>query len=171
MKIIDDLYQYDLRMLLWCSRTQHAALHCRLAKSISRTGDGYLQLCLPLLILVLDQQQGDEFFSYAALAFALQMPLYWILKNCLQRQRPPEAIPTFESIIIAHDKFSFPSGHSAAAFLLANLTFIFYGSIAWPLFVWATLVAMSRVALGVHYPTDIIAGALLGSATAFVICY
>ena len=171
MKFIDDLYQYDLQMLLWCNRTQHASLHSRLAKSISKTGDGYIQLGLPLVLLLLDQQHGSDYFTQTVLAFTLQMPLYWLLKNCLQRQRPPAVIPTFESLIIAADKFSFPSGHSSAAFLLANITFIFYGAVAWPLYVWATLVALSRVALGVHFPTDILAGALLGTATAVFICY
>ena len=171
MKIVDSLYQYDLQMLLWCNRSRQKTLHCTLAKSISKTGDGFLQVLLPFTLLLVGPANSLDYFYHTALAFAVQMPLYWFLKNSLQRRRPPEVIPTFESIITAADKFSFPSGHSSAAFLLANITFIFYGAVAWPLYVWATLVALSRVALGVHFPTDILAGALLGTATAFLICF
>jgi undecaprenyl-diphosphatase len=96
------------------------------------------------------------------LAFAIERPLYWILKNVFKRNRPPDIIPCFQSIVKASDKFSFPSGHTAAAFLLATLCYVFFGAIALPLFIWAAMVGLSRIWLGVHFPTDILAGSCLG---------
>ena len=137
-----------------------------LAKNVSKTGDGYLQILLPSLMFLIDEEQGNQFFFVSFIAFCIQLPIYWLLKNGLKRRRPPEVIPAFKSSITASDKFSFPSGHSAAAFLLANLTALFYGIVAWPLYIWASFVALSRVVLGVHFPTDILAGIALGSVVA-----
>ncbi len=169
MKLLNNLYRYDLRLLLWCSTNRHKKLATQLAKLISKTGDGYLQILIPLSVYFFEPKYGSDFLSYTALAFAIQLPIYWLLKNTLKRKRPPEIIPYFESSIIASDRFSFPSGHSAAAFLLANLTALFYGTIAWPLYLWASLVALSRVVLGVHFPTDILAGIFLSTAIVFMI--
>lgn len=169
MRLLDSLYQYDQRLLLWCTDNRHKQRLSRLAKACSKTGDGYLQIVLPTGLLLLDSQQGEAFFHTALIAFSLQLPLYWLLKNTLKRRRPPQIIPSFTSIIAASDQFSFPSGHSSAAFLLANLTALFYGAIAWPLYLWAICVSLSRVVLGVHFPTDILAGIGLGTLTAFYI--
>lgn len=166
MKLLDSLYDYDSRMLLWCTHSRHYKLLTALAKTISKTGDGYLQVLLPAALFFLDEHQGQQFFFVVLLAFSIQLPIYWVLKNSLKRRRPPEVIPCFKSPITASDKFSFPSGHSAAAFLLANLTALFYGIVAWPLYIWATVVALSRVVLGVHFPTDILAGITLGTIVA-----
>ena len=169
MKLIDGLYQYDLRMLLWCTHSRHRQKTAKLARAASITGDGYVQLLLPTALLFADQQHGEEFFITVAIAFAIQMPVYWLLKNSLKRRRPPQVIPSFQSIITAADQFSFPSGHSSAAFLLAHIALFFYGIVALPLYLWACCVALSRVVLGVHFPTDIVAGIALGSATAFYV--
>lgn len=169
MRILDSLYQYDLRLLLWCTGNRHKQQLAKFAKSCSKTGDGYLQILLPTALLLLDKQQGSQFFITTLMAFAIQLPLYWLLKRSLKRRRPPQIIPSFKSIITASDQFSFPSGHSSAAFLLANLTALFYGAIAWPLYIWAIFVSLSRVVLGVHFPTDILAGIGLGTLTAFYI--
>jgi undecaprenyl-diphosphatase len=64
------------------------------------------------------------------------------------------------------DRFSLPSGHTAAAWVIAILVALHYPILAIPVFIWATLVGISRVYLGVHYPTDILAGFILGTLSA-----
>ena len=128
-----------------------------------------MQIALPSLIWLLDRNNGPILFATTALAFTIERPLYWLLKNTLQRRRPPEAIPTFTSVIAASDRFSFPSGHTAAAFVLAGNTCLHYGATGAPLFVWASAVGLSRVILGVHFPTDIIAGMVLGTSIAWIV--
>ena len=167
MKLLDSLYNVESRVLIWCTHTRHHQQMAQCARNVSRTGDGYLQVLLPTLLLLVDEEQGSQFFLINLMAFAIHLPLYWVLKNCLKRRRPSDVIPAFESTITASDKFSFPSGHSAAAFLLANLTALFYGVVAWPLYIWASVVALSRVILGVHFPSDILAGIALGTLIAF----
>lgn len=68
--------------------------------------------------------------------------------------------------------YSFPSGHTADAFSIAMVVSLLYPkrSVVIPMFLWAMLVAYSRMDLGVHYPTDVIAGAFVGIGSA-LICY
>lgn len=166
MKLINSLYRYDLRMLLWCVRYRVRPIFMRFIRMISRSGDGYTQAIIPLSLFLLDTQIAWEFTHLVLIAFIIERPLYLILKNGLKRKRPPEIIPDFTSIIRASDQFSFPSGHTMAAFLLAGLCVFQFGSMAWPIYIWASLVGFSRVVLGVHFPSDILAGAFIGSILA-----
>lgn len=162
MRLIQSINQFDVRIFLACVSTRHQQQLSGIAFGVSRTGDGYTQLLLPALVYSLGIPLGLNYLIAVLLSFAIWLPLYWILKNSCRRRRPPAAIPAFNATIIASDEFSFPSGHTAAAFLLATLTVLFFGVIGAPLFVWALAVAASRVILGVHFPTDTLAGAALG---------
>lgn len=168
-RFLEGVQRFDLRMLLWFIHARHRNLWIIFARTVSKSGDGWMQIVLPSLIWLVDRQHGAILFVTTAIAFAIERPLYWLLKNTLQRRRPPEAIPSFTSVIAASDRFSFPSGHTAAAFLLAGNTCLHYGAASAPLFVWASAVGLSRVVLGVHFPTDIIAGMVLGTGIAWLV--
>ncbi|WP_372809581.1 phosphatase PAP2 family protein [Litorivivens sp.] len=168
MQILTTLTQYDTRMFLWCVNSRHQAMLAKTARMISRTGDGYLQIAMPVALALVAAEPGRNLLLATLLAFLVELPIYWVLKNSFQRRRPPDAIPTFSSVITASDKFSFPSGHTAAATLLATLVYLYFGMAALPLMVWAALVGASRVILGVHFPTDILAGATLGASIALI---
>ena len=163
------VYPYDLRMLLWFMHTRHRRLWIAAARALSRSGDGLMQIILPSVLLLLDRQHGATLFVATALAFSIERPLYWVLKNSCQRKRPPEAIPSFHSVITASDRFSFPSGHTCGAFLLAAMVSEYHAALMLPMYVWASAVGVSRVVLGVHFPTDILAGALIGGAIAWLV--
>ena len=157
-----NIFQLDLRMLLWFAKIEQKPRWCLAGKCISKTGDGYLQAALPLLIWLANVNAAAQFVISCLIAFSIERPVYFVLKNSLKRRRPPQAIPYFNSTIIASDEFSFPSGHTSAAFLLAYISWQFFAVLGLILFAWAILVGCSRVLLGVHFPSDIIAGASLG---------
>lgn len=136
--------------------------------AVSRLGDGMfwygLMLALPF------------WYGSAGIVVALQMAgvglaglvLYRMLKERLVRERPCNLHPHIRAGARALDRYSFPSGHTlhAVAFtLVATSTF---PELGWLLVPFAVLVAMSRVVLGLHYPSDVAAGALLGALLAQV---
>lgn len=169
MTVIQSLYQVDLRLLLWCRKSRYYPQLMVIVRAISRSGDGYLHLLLPLLYLTLAEQTSEYFLSSVILLFAIERLLYLLLKNLLKRRRPPDIVPDFSAVITASDQFSFPSGHTMAAFLLANLMLTEIGLVALPLLLWAVAVGCSRVLLGVHFPSDILAGATIGSSLILLI--
>lgn len=163
------IYQYDLQMLLWFMHRRHRQIWIAAARALSRSGDGLMQVLLPSLLWLLDSMHGPRLFVTTAVAFCIERPLYWVLKNGFQRRRPPEIVPSFRSVITASDRFSFPSGHTCGAFVLAGLVSETYATLTLPLYLWSSAVGVSRVVLGVHFPTDILAGALLGSGIAWFV--
>lgn len=97
-----------------------------------------------------------------ALAFALEIPAFMVLKRLFKRLRPFETLNKAAFYITPSDKFSLPSGHSAAAGVMCAMMVIYYPALADIFIMWALLVMLSRVILGVHYPSDTLAGVALG---------
>ncbi|MER2491373.1 phosphatase PAP2 family protein [Catenovulum sediminis] len=132
---------------------------------LSKTGDGHFYLALALILSVVEQQ-GIWFLAVGLVAFLLELPSYFVLKKTFKRARPCDVLVSAH--IQPSDKFSLPSGHTAAAFLMATLISYFYPGFTIFAYTWASLIGLSRVLLGVHFPTDIIAGAILGTASAWL---
>jgi undecaprenyl-diphosphatase len=129
---------------------------------MSHTGNGYYYPAVPALMLFVDSRKAWTFFLTGLLAFAIELPLYKLLKNGIKRDRPCEALADIHGRVSPSDRFSFPSGHTAAAFVMARLLSYFFPMLSMPLYCWALSVGFSRIYLGVHYPTDILAGLIIG---------
>lgn len=168
MKMLLAIHRLDLQLLARIFSQGERRMVRPLARALSRSGDGYLHLLVPLLLLLLAVEGATLFAGLLALALLLERGLYWSLKNSLKRRRPQESVPGFRSLVTAADQFSFPSGHSSAAFLLATALAVVYGGPVIAMFLWASGVALSRVLLGVHFPGDTVAGALMGSGIALL---
>lgn len=130
---------------------------------------------------------GAVLAGHAEAAFAFRLTLaegaamvsYYGLKNVIRRQRPYRRVPGIasrrslgsEELESLFDPYSFPSGHAAVAFAVATTLALESGRwyVVVPGAVWATSVALSRVWLGVHYPSDVFVGSLLGAGAAVAV--
>ena len=156
---IDTLeYAWCLRLNRGCSRP----LVRRFFAIVSRLGDGVFWYALMALLPVI--------YGFAGLYPALRMAaasvvgylIYKTLKSRLIRERPFVALIGITQGTPALDRYSFPSGHTLHAVNFTTLAVAEFPELAWVCAPFAALVAMSRVILGLHYPTDVAAGALIG---------
>ncbi|MCF7971907.1 MAG: phosphatase PAP2 family protein [Methylococcaceae bacterium] len=166
MKLLLSIHKYDVFMFTWLVNAKMHGSLTQFCRFMSKTGDGQLYTLI-ILLLLLREGIENQLLQTILLALLIERPLYFVLKNGFKRNRPEAALADFTSIITPSDKFSFPSGHTSAAFLMATLLGFFMPSVAIPLYCWAALVGFSRVVLGVHFPTDILVGVILGVSTAF----
>jgi len=167
MKLLLSIHKCDVFMFTWLI---NAKMHGHLAKVcryLSKTGDGQLYTLL-IIVAYLAEGLHSPFLQAMLLAFLFERPAYFVLKNGFKRNRPEAALKDFRSVITPSDKFSFPSGHTSAAFMMATVVAYFFPLLVIPLYCWASLVGFSRVVLGVHFPTDTLMGVVLGVCTALL---
>lgn len=91
-----------------------------------------------------------------------------LLKEIFQRIRPCIALPDVITPIDCRGSFSFPSNHALNNFAAATFLWKLFPKFKWAFFITAFLLALSRVYLGLHYPSDIAAGAVIGSAFGYL---
>lgn len=137
-----------------------------LCRYCSKTADGPLYALLALLLWLGKAAAATDFILLLATSYAIELPSYLLLKNLFRRQRPAELWQgTFQSHILPSDRFSLPSGHTAGAFVLLGVVALLYPFWLVVILPWALAVGLSRILLGVHFPGDVCAGAMLGLAS------
>ncbi len=93
------------------------------------------------------------------------------LKKMLGRERPYTIIEKLNTFGIDLSDYSFPSGHTTASFSIATTLALNIPALTYVVFIIATIIGISRIYLGVHYPTDVAAGIFLGVGTAILVHY
>lgn len=168
MRLFERLNVVDQRTTVLFNRINHHPLPARLFAVVSRLGDGVFWYAI---ILALPFVHGA-----AAALVSLQMVavglvsylLYRWLKQATGRPRPCQSDAGILRSVAPLDEFSFPSGHTMHAVAFTIVLVSYYP--AWAVIVapFTLLVALSRMVLGLHYPSDVIVGALIGTATAML---
>jgi membrane-associated phospholipid phosphatase len=129
----------------------------------------------PIIIYAVGLIEKDSITKKKAIfigeTFAASAFISLALKSIVKRDRPYITYPEIDNVV-EESSYSFPSGHTSSAFATATSLSMVYPKwyVIAPSFLWAGAVGYSRLYLGVHYPTDVLAGAIIGSGSAFL-CY
>ncbi len=153
----------ELTVLDWIAAHLHTGILDAVVPWITRLGDkGLVWIGLGVLLLFMGKRQMPYGIQILlALVFSLIL-CNLLLKNAVDRVRP-FALNTMAELLIPPPRdASFPSGHSSASFAAATVLMITGHRLRWAALVLAVLIAFSRLYLYVHFPTDVLAGILLG---------
>ena len=156
----------EARLCLRCNRWLARRALARFFGAISRLGDGVFWYALMIAIAAFGGASGRIAALQMALTGLVAAGMYRLLKRWTRRPRPFRA----HRDIIAHvpplDEFSFPSGHTLHAVCFTVLALSYFPLLAPLLLPFALLVAASRVVLGLHYPSDVLAASIIGTLLA-----
>ncbi|HEX9399327.1 MAG TPA: phosphatase PAP2 family protein [Anaeromyxobacter sp.] len=148
--------------LLLAVRRFHSPVRTTIARALTRAGDGTSWTAVGVACLASFTARGAHLGLRLGAATGIATLLSQALKRSLTRARPDVSIAGFEPLLANPDRFSFPSGHTAAAFGVA-VAFAGESAGVGPLaLLLAVGIGLSRVYLGAHYPLDVAAGAVLG---------
>lgn len=157
--------------LACCLRFQRMVRHrpvIRLFALVSRLGDGVFWYSLMAALLLVKGAEAAPVVGRMLLAGAVCLMLYKWLKTRTTRSRPCARNRSIERRVAPLDEYSFPSGHTLHAVSFSLIAVYHYPTLGWLLLPFAALVALSRIVLGLHYPSDVLAGALLGGGLALL---
>lgn len=163
---LNSMHRLDSNLCIAVNQTSQVRLIRDLFRLVSRLGDGLFWYSLMLLILLFEGREGILPVLHMALAGLSGTLLYKWLKGKTLRPRPFEVHQDIFMTGKPLDKFSFPSGHTLHAVVFGLVAINYFPALSFIIMPFVSMVALSRVVLGLHYPSDVLAGALIGSLIA-----
>jgi undecaprenyl-diphosphatase len=151
------------------SALRHYPWLTNLFKLASRMGDGPLWGVVAGALLLFGRGRERLAVAAAAVVVLVSIALFSILKRLVRRPRPCEFWQDISCLLQPPDRYSFPSGHSMTAFSMYGTFATLLPGSGWFFFPSALLIALSRVFVGAHYPSDVIVGGLLGVGIGHVV--
>jgi len=161
---------FELNILDWLQssiRTSAGDALMPVITAFADKGIGWILLTFAFLLLSRTRRIGVTLL----LSICIEVLLCNILlKPLVARQRPFILNPAFQLLIAAPQDYSFPSGHAAVSFACASVLWIYRSRWRFPAAVLAFIIAFSRLYLYVHFPTDVLAGAMIGVMAGVISC-
>lgn len=159
-KIIKKIIEWDLLLSKKILLPEDQLVPRQIASFFAHSGDSWFLLAGLLVVWLLTGGQAHTFSAFFAGAILIQATLVIAIKFLIKRSRPES---NWGNIYRNTDPNSFPSGHAVRVAMLATMAWgLEIHPMSWLLIVWAPIVSISRVMLGVHYLVDILAGWVLG---------
>ena len=164
-------YSVDLSVFYFFNHTLSAGFLDRFFSLITNVNNWYIAY---IILLGISIYKGGRKGKIAAVGVILLITLTdqtgaHLLKEFIHRIRPCNALPDVITPLGCTGSYSFPSNHAFNNFAVAVFYYRLFPRLKWILFITASLIAISRVYLGLHYPSDIVGGALLGILFGYLI--
>ena len=163
---VESLLDWDRR---W-TRRLNSSIRIRPVRNLlqlaSRLGDGVFWYSAMVALIATQGRPGLGVALRMLAAGTIGLVLYKLLKSGTTRARPCQVLTDIRAGIAPLDAFSFPSGHTLHAVAFTVVGVSYFPALAWVFVPFTLLVALSRVVLGLHYPSDVLAGAAIGAGVA-----
>jgi undecaprenyl-diphosphatase len=157
----------ELEVCRYLNRSSRSSAIRQVFRAVSWLGDGWVWYALMLTLPLVYGLHGVLAALHLAATGALGVLLYKLIKNHAVRERPYITHSAIECASAPLDRYSFPSGHTLHAVCFTIVLTTYFPEWTSAFVALATLIALSRVILGLHYPTDVAAGAALGGVIGF----
>lgn len=165
---LDRMHQLDSHVCVAVNHTSQYRLIRDCFRVVSRLGDGVIWYSLMIGILYVQGANGVQAVLHMALAGLVGTLTYKWLKGKTLRPRPYEVCQDIFLTGKPLDKFSFPSGHTLHAVVFGAVALSYFPLLAAIIVPFVLMVGLSRVVLGLHYPSDVLAGAAIGAVIAAI---
>jgi undecaprenyl-diphosphatase len=159
---IDLIILCDRSVTLFLNRTLRWPSVCTFFTAVSCLGNGRFWYALLGILPVLHGHYGFRASLHMSLTALVTLVVYKAVKGVTQRPRPGAVHAAILQGTIALDEYSFPSGHTMHATAFSVIAIHWFPALEPLLLTFTVLVALSRIVLGLHYPTDVFLGALFG---------
>jgi undecaprenyl-diphosphatase len=154
----------ELKFCRYLNRSSRSSLVRQVFRAVSWLGDGWVWYALMLALPLIYGTEGLQATLHMVATGALGLTLYKLIKSRAVRERPYITHSAIECASAPLDRYSFPSGHTMHAVCFTLIMTSYFPEWTSALVALALLIALSRVILGLHYPTDVAAGAVLGGS-------
>ncbi|MFO7444777.1 MAG: phosphatase PAP2 family protein [Ignavibacteriaceae bacterium] len=166
----DFLFSIDTAIFYFFNHTLSAPFADKFFSILTNVNNWYIAYVILLLISFV---KGGRRGKIAAILVIVLITVtdqlgHKVVKEIFQRIRPCNFLDDVITPLGCQGTFSFPSNHATNNFAAATFFYFLFPNLKWALFITASLVAISRVYLGLHYPSDILGGAIIGSAFGYV---
>lgn len=167
--MINFFYQIDISLFYFINHTIANPFFDKLFVLITEVKNWYIAYIILWFILLLKAGRTGKILAAASLLliFVSDQISSQLLKNLFDRVRPCHVLDNVNLLVSCKKSLSFPSSHAVNNFAIAFLFSAYYKNLKWILFAAASVVALSRPYIGIHYPSDIIGGALIGIAIGY----
>lgn len=136
---------------------------------VTDLGGAIFSTLLSLVFIIFGNRFIKEIGIQCLMVLGISQIIVQGLKKILSRERPYKIIETLNTFGIDLSDYSFPSGHTTASFSIASTLALNIPRISLIVFILALIIGISRIYLGVHYPTDVAAGIFLGMGTSVLV--
>jgi undecaprenyl-diphosphatase len=167
--MIEYLYRIDLIIFYFFNHTLSIPVLDKFFSFVTNVNNWYMAYIILLLISFIKGGRTGKITAVGVLILIALTDQFssHILKDLVHRLRPCIVLPDAYTPMGCTGTYSFPSSHAFNNFAAATFIYRFFPKLKWALFITAVLISVSRIYLGLHYPSDVLGGAILGSLVGY----
>ncbi len=171
--MVEFLYDIDVALFYFINHTLSNSLFDKFFPYITEVKHWFVAYVILWGIVFFKGGRTGKFAAIGAILLITASDQFSssLLKNLFERVRPCNVLPDVNILVHCSGAYSFPSSHAVNNFAIATYFYRLYPRYKWVLFIGAGIMAFSRTYVGVHYPADIVGGAIIGSGVGFLFAW